>query len=84
MAMVDESRIAFKGTLQELLEKVEKGEMIPKLTGKPHLLVKPESGGDNRSFSWQMMSTTLISPLLGGMILVNSTLLKQKLVLVVK
>ena len=28
---MDDSRIAFKGTLQQLLEKVEKGEMIPKL-----------------------------------------------------
>ena len=29
--MMDDSRIAFKGTLQQLLEKVEQGEMIPKL-----------------------------------------------------
>jgi len=28
---MDDSRIAFKGTLQQLLEKVEQGEMIPKL-----------------------------------------------------
>jgi nitrogenase molybdenum-iron protein alpha/beta subunit len=28
---MDDSRIAFKGTLKQLLEKVEKGEMVPKL-----------------------------------------------------
>ncbi|MFC1957310.1 nitrogenase component 1 [Chloroflexota bacterium] len=28
---MDDSRIAFKGTIEQLLEKVEKGEMIPKL-----------------------------------------------------
>ncbi len=28
---MDDSRIAFKGTLQQFLEKVEQGEMIPKL-----------------------------------------------------
>ena len=28
---MDDSRIAFKGTLEQLLEKVERGEMIPKL-----------------------------------------------------
>ena len=28
---MDESRIAFHGTLQQLLEKVERGEMVPKL-----------------------------------------------------
>jgi len=28
---VDDKHIAFKGTLQQLVEKVERGEMIPKL-----------------------------------------------------
>lgn len=28
---MDDKRIAFKGTLEQLVEKVERGEMIPKL-----------------------------------------------------